>query len=263
MTENLLELEGIRYSYPDSAWSLEIDRLGLGPEKITGIVGPNGSGKSTLLRIAAGLITPQRGSVRLKGQPITGLKRRQVARTLGFLPQEVPQLFDFSVDQVVRMGRYAHLRPLSMETPEDRRIAEQALAAVELSGVGHRTLSHLSGGERRRVLIASVLAQQPEILLLDEPTNALDIHHAASIMRLLTGLGRKGPTVVIVTHDINLAALFCERLLLLTRGRIQADGSPEEVISPERMLAAYGEELLIRKHPQTGGPMVLPSRSEK
>jgi iron complex transport system ATP-binding protein len=260
MSRAELSLNGIGFAYEGSGWGMSIPRLCLGQERVTSIVGPNGSGKSTLLRIAAGILPPSAGTVELNGQPLSAMHRRRIARRIGFLPQESPPLFDYSVEEVVRMGRYAHLRGIGILTERDNRAVDRALAAVDMAAFRERPLSRLSGGERRRALIASVLAQEPDILLLDEPTNSLDIHHAGAVMRLLWEFGNGSPSVVIVTHDVNLASLFSERLILLVGGEACADGRPEDVVRPEVMSMAYGSEVLIREHPETGGPMILSRR---
>ncbi len=258
MSSTILSLNNVRFSYDLSEWELAIDELEFGRERITCIVGPNGSGKSTLLRIAAGILHLNSGTTKLNSTPLERMKRREVARYLGFLPQEEPSLFDYTVETVTQMGRYAHLRGIGLMTDTDAMAVNSALDAVDMSSLRKRTLSHLSGGERRRALIASVLAQQPDILLLDEPTSSLDIHHAVSVMRILSQFGPDGPAVIVVTHDINLAALFGERLLLLANGTIEGDGAPEDVICEKLMHQAYGDDFLIRTHPETGGPMVVP-----
>lgn len=260
MIELALKAEHIRFAYESGAWSLAIDELTLGKERMVCIVGPNGSGKSTLLRLFAGLVEPASGTIMLDGRPLSKMSRRAIARRIGFLPQESPSLFDYTVEEVVMMGRYVHGEGLGAVTPQDRRVVAHALECVNIAELRNRPLSHLSGGERRRALIASVLAQEPDLLLLDEPTAALDIQHAAAVMRLLSDFGDKQPAVVAVTHDINLAALFAERLLLLTCGRLLADGPPAAVVTAEIMAGAYGGDLLVERHPQTGGPLVVPVR---
>ena len=262
MSEAALRIESVRFSYADGTWDLSISDLRFGRERVTCIVGPNGSGKSTLLRIAAGILTPSEGVVKLRDRPLASMRRRTVARSLAFLPQETPSLFDYTVEEVAQMGRFAHGQGLGALSQRDLAATERALAAVDMAGMRKRPLSHLSGGERRRALIASVLAQEPDILLLDEPTAALDIHHAAAVMRLLSGFEADGPSVVIVTHDINLAALFGARLLLLANGRIRADGTPAEVVRADIMQQAYGEDILVREHPETGGPMIMARRQD-
>lgn len=259
MSETQLTLREVAFSY-GQAWDLKIPKLRLGRDRVTCIVGPNGSGKSTLMRIAAGILPPATGSVLLGDEALAMMDRRRIARQVGFLPQESPALFDYSVEEVVRMGRYCHLRGMGFLSEADTRAVGRALQDVELTPLRSRPLSHLSGGERRRALIASVLAQAPDILLLDEPTSALDIHHAAALMRLLAGFDAQGPSVIIVTHDINLAALFSERLILLVNGSVRADGPPATVVTPAIMADAYGEDVLVREHPETGDPMMVPRR---
>ncbi len=258
MNSTLLAFNQIRFAYDQASWELTIPQLCLGREPVTCVVGPNGSGKSTLLRIAAGILAPRTGGVTLHGTALSQMHRRTIARKLAFLPQDIPALFDYSVEEITRMGRYAYGRGLGMLTEEDNHAVNQALAAVEMDSLRKRPLSRLSGGERRRAMIASVLAQAPDILLLDEPTSALDIHHAAAVMRLLSRLAGEQLSVVVVTHDINLASLFGDRLLLLVDGGIRADGPPADVVSPEIMTQAYGQDVLVRKHPETGGPMIVP-----
>ncbi len=252
-----IELEHACFSYDENGWALDIPALRLGTERITCIVGPNGSGKSTLLRLAAGILPPGTGRVRLDGVALSDMSRRSIARQIGFLPQETPPLFDYSVEMVVRMGRYAHVGWTGALAEKDRRAIAHALRAVAMDELQRRPLSHLSGGERRRAMIAAVLAQEPDLLLLDEPTASLDMHHAAAIMRLLATSSADGRSVVVVTHDINLAALFAERLLMIVNGQVFADGTPDDVVRARIVRDAYGEDLLVRKHPETGGPMVV------
>jgi iron complex transport system ATP-binding protein len=253
--------ENTRFVYPEGIWSLAVPSLRLGGERVVCIVGPNGSGKSTLLRLAAGILSPSAGCIRLDDRPLAAMPRRVIARRIAFLPQEDPPLFDYTVEAVVRMGRYAHVGWTGALTPTDAMAVREALTAVDLAALRNRPLSRLSGGERRRTMIASVLAQQPRLLLLDEPTSSLDIHHAVAVMRLLADFGPHGPAVALVTHDINLAALFGDRLLLMRNGGIYADGTPREVVRADIMRQVYGEDLLVREHPETGGPMIVPRRT--
>ena len=255
-----LVIEEASFRYAENPWSLDVPTLRFGAQRLTCIVGPNGSGKSTLLRIAAGLLAPTTGRVELEGRALSELSRRAIARRVGFLPQESPPLFDYTVDTVVQMGRYAHTDWLGGIDPEGAHAIDDAIAAVGLTHLRKRPLSQLSGGERRRALIAAVLAQTPNVLLMDEPTAALDIHHAVAVMRLLAKLGEQGQSVVIVTHELNLAALFAERLIMLVNGRIIADGTPQQVIEPDILQAAYGNDVFVREHPETGGPLVVARR---
>ncbi len=252
-----LALRAVRFGYGTDAWELRIPALSFGREPLCGIVGPNGSGKSTLLKIAAGLLLPREGVVELDGCSLARQRRIQIARVLGFLPQECPALFDYTVEQVVAMGRHAHGGVLEMPNPGDREAVARALADVGLEALRHRPLSHLSGGERRRAWIASALAQEPGLLLLDEPTQSLDLHQAAAVMEILARRAADGLRVVAVMHDLNLAALFCDRLVLLQAGGIAAEGAPSEILTENHLFQAYGNRLEILRRPETKTPIVL------
>ncbi len=252
-----LALRAVRFGYEVGAWELRIPALSFGGEPLCGIVGPNGSGKSTLLKIAAGLLAPGEGAVELNGRPLARLRRLEIARQLGFLPQECPVLFDYTVEQVVAMGRHAHGGVLELSNAADREAVARALADVGLATFRQRPLSHLSGGERRRAWLASALAQEPEILLLDEPTQALDLHQAAAVMEILVRRAANGLRVVAVMHDLNLAGLFCDRLLLLQGGEIAAQGLPAEILTENRLFPAYGDKIEVLRRPETQNPIVL------
>ncbi len=251
-------LTDLTFSYPDSSWRLEVSDFRLHAGEITAVIGPNGSGKSTLLRLAAGVLPFSTGRVGIEGRDIRKMDRRSIARILGYMPQSTPYEFDPLAAEVVSMGRYAHLTLGGFLSERDLRIVNDCMQQTETLAQKNRRLSHLSGGERQRVLLASVLAQEPSILLLDEPTSALDIHHQIRFYEILTGLARQGLSILIVTHDLNLASLFCSRIVLMNAGRIVRDGPPESVIEPKTISEVYGDELLLSKHPQTGRPMIFP-----
>lgn len=252
-----LALRNLRFAYESAAWELRISDLSFGAEALCGIVGPNGSGKSTLLKLAAGLLTPGEGAVELEGRSVARLRRVELARRLGFLPQECPVLFDYTVEQVAAMGRHAHGGVLELANPADRKAVDRALADVGLEPLRNRPLSHLSGGERRRAWLASALAQEPGILLLDEPTQALDLHQAAAVMEVLARKAAAGLRVVAVLHDLNLAALFCDRLVLLQDGKIAADGTPAEILTEKHLIPAYGDKIEVFRRPETQNPVIL------
>ena len=256
-TPGQLELRNLRFAYEPAAWKLVVPALVFGGEPLCGIVGPNGSGKSTLLKLAAGLRAPAEGTVRLDGQALAGMSRLQIARRAGFLPQECPAMFDYTVEQVAAMGRYAHGGLLDLPASRDRDAVARALADVGLESLRHRPLSQLSGGERRRAWLASALAQEPDFLLLDEPTQALDLHQAASVMEILSRRAAAGLRVVAVLHDLNLAALFCNRLILVHKGEIVADGLPEAILTEPRLVSAYGAKIEVYPHPGTAKPVIL------
>lgn len=252
-----LVLNSVRFGYDRGGWELRIPALAFGGEPLCGIVGPNGSGKSTLLKLAAGLVAPGEGAVALDGRPLARMRRLEIARRLGFLPQECPVLFDYTVEQVAAMGRYAHGGVLEMSSAADRQAVARAVHDVGLEALRQRPLSHLSGGERRRAWIASALAQEPEIMLLDEPTQALDLHQAATVMEILARRAADGLRVVAVMHDLNLAGLFCDRLVLVQAGEIAADGPPNEILTENRLSAAYGGKVEVLQRPETRNPIVL------
>ncbi|WP_344748464.1 ABC transporter ATP-binding protein [Streptosporangium vulgare] len=231
--------------------------------RFTGLIGPNGSGKSTLLRLLAGLLRPRAGTVLLDGRRLGELPRREVARRLAVVAQEVSTDIDMTVADVVALGRIPHRSPLALIGRDDLRDAretEEALERCGLAGWGGRRWSTLSGGERRRVGIARALAQRPTELLLDEPTNHLDIHHQLDLLRMLS---RAPATVVAALHDLNLAARYCDHLLLLEAGRLVASGPPRR--GPDRTLdrarlpgTGHTEPVPRRPHPA----VVLPAGRE-
>lgn len=252
-----LELRNLRFAYEPAGWSLEIPDLTLGREPLCALIGPNGSGKSTLLKVAAGLLKPETGVVTLDNRFLARMRRPEIARRLGFLPQECPALFDYTVAQVVAMGRHAYGGRLDTPAAADREAVDRALADTGLEALRHRRLSQLSGGERRRAWLASALAQETGILLLDEPTAALDLHQAAVVMEVLARKATAGLRVVAAMHDLNLAGLFCDRLVLLQAGRIAAAGAPAEILTESRLCAVYGRQLEVLPRPETGSPIVV------
>ncbi len=256
----LLETEGVSYDYGSDGWRLNEVSLRVSGGELLGVIGPNGAGKSTLLKISAGVLHAHSGRVLLGGKKLSNLSRREIARQMGYLPQNVSSTFDYRVEEVVAMGRFAHLSGAGVMQARDREIVEDCLERTETAVYRHRHLSHLSGGERQRVLLASVLAQQPKLLLLDEPTVGLDMHHQVSFFSLLADLASKGMAVAVVTHDLNLAAMFCTRLILMRDGKIFRGGSVEEVISQEVVGEVYRQSAYVGVHPVSGRPMVLPLR---
>ncbi|MDR5694866.1 MAG: ABC transporter ATP-binding protein [Armatimonadota bacterium] len=231
--------------------------------EFVGIVGPNGAGKSTLLRAMHALVRPREGAILIDGRQVNRLSSRELARILAGVPQEAGNPVPFTALEIVLMGRNPHRRGLSWESPQDLAIARQAMERTHTWHLADRPFQSLSGGERQRVLIARALAQRPQILLLDEPTAHLDIAYQLEIMELLTSLHREGLTILAVLHDLNLAAMFCERLILMSKGTILADGPPGDVLKPKWIRKAYGVDALIRTHPLTGRPYITllsPSR---
>jgi iron complex transport system ATP-binding protein len=220
-----------------------------------GIIGPNGSGKTTLLKLLAAILKPEAGEIRFEGQNIGSWKRSRLARRMALVPQETIFLYTYTVLEIVLMGRAPYTSLFGFDRPEDLMIARESLEQVGLLGMADRYIQTLSGGERQMVVIARALAQQPQILLLDEPTAYLDIRHQQEIYELLSRLNKeRGITVIVVSHDLNLAGQYCRRLLMLVEGRMQADGPPQEVLKKDRIEAVYGCRVLMDSHPTTGRP---------
>ncbi|MFG2333964.1 ABC transporter ATP-binding protein [Streptomyces sp. NPDC048604] len=223
--------------------------------QVVGLVGPNGSGKSSLLRCVYRALRPATGTVRLDGEDLHAMDAREGARLLAALPQETSAEFDFSVGEVVAMGRLPHRRGATGRlTADDDRICAQALARVGAAHLTDRSLLTLSGGERQRVLIARALAQQPRVLVLDEPTNHLDIAQQLEVLALVRGLG---PTVLVALHDLNLAARHCDVLYVIADGRIVASGPPHDVLSPDLLAKVFGVRAHRVRHPDTGAVQLL------
>ena len=253
----MIELQGIRHSFPGIDWELCVSELVLGAGEVMGIIGPNGSGKTTLLQIAAGLIAPLAGGVRLEGHNLQELNRRSTARELGFLPQELSSEYDLTVEELAGMGRYPHIKGWGRLGNEDRAAIESSLQLTGMLPLRKRRLSQLSGGEKKRAFLASVLAQQPRFLLLDEPAAALDLPHQIRFFQLLYSLARNGMGIAVVTHDINLAALYSDRLLLLSSGKVLSLGAPQDVLTKDRVSEVYGTDVLMEKHPETERPILI------
>ncbi len=258
MSDPILELRDISYQYPGSGWSLHLSGFSIQDREVVGIIGPNGSGKSTLLRLAAGVLIPDAGSIRLGGNDLIRMERKSIARHLGYLPQELGSVYDFRVEEIVRMGRYPYLKGVGSLGASDVKAVERSLVRTDLQELKRRRLSRLSGGEKQRAFLASVLSQEPDVLLLDEPTAALDVHRQVRFFRLLRELASSGIGVGVVTHDLNLASLFSDRLILLSGGECIKSGRPVDVLNTKVMKQVYGRGLLVKKHPDIDRPTVLP-----
>lgn len=257
-----VDVRGLEFSYDSAPLLQEID-LQVERGDMVALVGPNGAGKSTLLRCLARALRPRAGVVLLDGQDIGRLPVRQIARRVGVVPQVQTLDFDFTVEEVVAMGRYPHLGRLGRPGPHDFRAVREAMDATRTSGVSGRPVTALSGGEQQRVAIARALAQEPQLLLLDEPTAHLDIRYQVEVMELLARLNReKALTVIAAVHDLNLAARYFRRFVLMTGGRVLATGTAREVLRPDLIRRAYGVEVVVIDHPVLGCPVVLPAGAE-
>ena len=252
----ILELERISFKYGEKRVLQDVT-LTVEKGEFFGILGPNGAGKSTLLKLVDGIRLPCEGEIRLKGIPPGTMKRRDLARLVAVVPQGASWVFPLTVEEVVLMGRTPHIGRLAFESERDLAAARSAMEATDLLSFASRPIQTLSGGERQRVLIARALAQEPEVILLDEPTSSLDIAYQVRTFDLIRSLGRSaGLTVVSVTHDVNLAALYCDRIALLQEGRLHSLGHPGEVITESNIREVYRVNVVVDDHPLTGLPRV-------
>jgi iron complex transport system ATP-binding protein len=230
------------------------------PGEMIGLLGPNGAGKTTLLRCVTGRCRPSRGEVRLFGQPVAGMDPADRARTVAVVPQELDMPLPFTVEETVRIGRTAVLPRWAGPSRRDDEAVERAMAYTDVADFRGRRFSELSGGEKQRVLVALALAQESRIILMDEATSHLDFNHRIELMQLVERLNREhGVTVLLTSHDINLAAEFCQRLLLLDGGKSHADGRPAEVLTPANLRLVYRCHVRIQSDPATGSLTVLPA----
>jgi len=231
----------------------------IGKGDFVGIIGPNGSGKSTILKTISRVLTPRSGKVLLLNQDIYSITRPKIARKLAVVSQETKIDFDFTAEEIVLMGRLPHLSKFEKESQKDLARARKAMELTRTLHLAPRIITELSGGEKQRVIIARALTQEPEILLLDEPTSHLDINHQTEILDLMKKLSNKNKlTVVVVLHDLNMAAQYCDYLILLSGGKVFALGPPQEVITASNIKAVYNSDVIITNHPVYDRPMVTP-----
>lgn len=258
----VFQVENARYAYPHSTGgrvALAGVSLTIESGTIVGVLGPNGSGKTTLLHLLAGLLRPQHGRVLTDGAPLDQLPPRALAQRVAIVPQTTVTTFGFTALDLVLMGRYPHLGPLTLEGPADLAIARDALAATDTSHLEGRLFSTLSGGERQRVAIASALAQASRTMLLDEPTASLDLGHQLELVALVRRLNaERRTTFVVSTHDVNLASSLCTHVALLRDGCLLAYGATREIITAETMRTLYGVDADVQYHASAGRLTVVP-----
>ena len=256
--EPVLNMEKVSFRYGD-AWVVRDLSFQVEAGEILGVMGPNASGKTTLLRLMDGIIRPQKGTVFLNGEDLMRMGRRKIARQIGVVAQENTVLYAFTALEVVLMGRSAHLPRMGFEGRKDREIAIRSLERTGCGQLSERPVNELSGGERQRVLIARALAQEPRVLLLDEPTVYLDLTHQMEFLDLLVRLHHdEGITIVWVSHDLNLASMICQRLILLKTGRIHALGHPEQVLTESNVAQVFDRPVMVDRNPQQGTPRITP-----
>jgi len=226
------------------------------------VVGPNGAGKTTLLRAVNGVITPSRGTVTVDGRAVSALSARELARRVATVPQETSFGFEFSVADVVMMGRTPHRGRFATATPEDRRAVETALERTATASLRDRSVTTLSGGEQQRVALARALAQDAPVLLLDEPTASLDINHQVQTLSVVRDCRDRGHTVVAAIHDLDLAARFCDRVVLVADGAVQCVGPPEEVLRDPALEEPFGVRTTVATNPATDTTIVTPETTD-
>ena len=259
-----LDIRQVSFSYADGLVLGDVN-LSVRAGEMVGLLGPNGSGKTTLLKLASGILKPGQGDIRLDGSDLNRLSRRAVARSVAVMPQQFHMPFAFTVGEVVMLGRTPFIRTLAGETAADKDAVNTALAMAGIGDLEERRFDELSGGERQKVVLAMTLAQQPRLLLLDEPTLHLDIAHQVEILERVRSLNREqGLTVIAAMHDLNLASLYFNRLVLLKEGRVVIDGTPEQVLTEDILLEVFAASVRVERHPVTGDPhvLVMPRGSE-
>jgi iron complex transport system ATP-binding protein len=257
-----LELEGVSLGYGRRQVVSNLT-FQVMPGEMVGLIGPNGCGKTSIIKALCRVISPYSGRILVGGREVSSIPRNDLARLVGVVPQNPNLPAVFTAFEVVLMGRNPHLGLLRYESSRDLAIAWWAMAATATDSLAERRMGELSGGERQRVTIARVLAQEPEAILLDEPTANLDISHQVEILDLIKNLClEKNLAVLIALHDLNLAAQYCHRLLLIKNGRLHAEGTPWEVISTANIREVYGAETCVFPHPVNQLPVVLPSGSQ-
>jgi iron complex transport system ATP-binding protein len=258
---NALAAKGLVFDHPGPIRAVDGVDLELRERELLVVIGPNGSGKSTLLRLLAGLLVPQSGDVTVQGRALSSLSLSDRARLLAVVPQALATLPEVTVERFVLSGRYSRIGRWRGAQAGDAEAVNRALDAADVDGLGDRHLPDLSGGQRQSVLIARALAQQAEILLVDEPTASLDLNHQLAVFALLGTLSDAGRSAIVVTHDLNLASQFADRVALMDAGKLVAVGAPDEVLRPEVLAPVYGSELHYgRMPPPDDRPFVLPWR---
>jgi len=226
--------------------------------EMVGLLGPNGSGKTTLIKLASGVLKPKQGEIKLDGSSLRQLSRKFIARSVAVVPQHFNIPFAFTTAEVVMLGRTPFLKAFVEGSEVDRQFVANALELVSISELRERRFDELSGGERQKVVLAMALAQQPKLLLLDEPTLHLDITHQVEILELVRRLNvERGLTVIAAIHDLNLAALYFDRLILLKEGRVSADGPPAQVLTEDRIREVFSASVRVEPHPVTGVPHIV------
>ena len=252
-----LQISDVCFSYLNGLVLHNIN-LSIRAGERVGLLGANGAGKTTLVKLVSGVLKPGQGEIRLDGSSLTQLRRKSVARSVAVVPQQFHIPFAFTVREVVMLGRIPFLKAFAEESEADRRLVANALEQVGIGELKERRFDELSGGERQKVILAMALAQQPRLLLLDEPIVHLDITHQVEILELVKSLNvEQGLTIMAAMHDLNLAALYFDRLVLLKEGRVWADGTPGQVLTEGIIEDVFSASVRVEPHPATGVPHIV------
>jgi len=252
-----LQIRQVSFSYFDGFILNDIS-LSIGAGETVGLLGPNGSGKTTLIKLACGILKPNHGEIWLDGTRLSQLSRRFIAQRIAVVPQQFHVSFAFTAAEIVTLGRIPFLKAFAEESEADRRLVTEVLELVGISELRERRFDELSGGERQKVILAMALAQEPKLLLLDEPTAHLDISHQVEMLELVRKLNaERGLTVIAAIHDLNLASLYFDRLILLKGGRVLADGTPSQVLTEQMISEVFSASVRVEPHPATGVPHIV------
>jgi iron complex transport system ATP-binding protein len=252
-----ISVQNVSFSYSKTVPTLRDVSFDVERAEFFSLLGPNGSGKTTALRLLNRILLPESGSIEVEGKKLSEYSRAELAQRIGFVPQDTTVQFPFTVMEIVLMGRSPHCRGKIFENETDRAIAHTMLELADVAHLSHQPITNLSGGERQRVFIARALAQEPTVLLMDEPNAHLDIAHQIAIFELVKRLNKeRGLTVVSVSHDLNLAAAFSDRIGLLVCGSLVALGTPAHVLTEQHIRDAFNAHVLVDRHPLSNLPRV-------
>jgi len=253
----IIEIEKLSLGYRAKKVIEELN-LSFEAGEFCALLGPNGAGKSTLLKALIGYLPPLSGRILLSGKDLTRWQKQELAKTISLIPQDFQLQFDYTVEEIVLMGRFPYLGLWQKYSDEDKKIVGEVLEKLDLTQMKDELYSQLSGGERRRVSIARALAQQTEILLLDEAFANLDINHQLEIMQILSEINRQaGKLIILVSHNINLSAEYCQRIVLMKNGKVMADGKPAQIITSQNLEKVYQAKLEIIQNPVSGKPNLI------
>ena len=253
----ITKVSGVHYSYDGGTEVLEDIGFTIRRGEFLGVIGPNGAGKTTLLRLLAGGLKPAKGSVKLFDREISTYSRKELARRIAVVSQEQSWTFEFTVNEYILLGRYPFIGSWALPSSADMEIVEDVLDRVNALDLRNRFITELSGGEKQRVMLARAIAQSPELLLLDEPGAHLDINHRMHLLRLLKSMNENLMTIVMISHDLNIAAMFCSNLMFLKQGRLLVEGSPGEVFNGRNLKELFETDLLVKPDP-SGNPHFFP-----